>query len=313
MTNKEKNFMSAVLYVHNDEAVVAGFLRMVMGVLETHFEHSEIICVNDYSQDGSVDIVRGISREAKSTTVTVLNMSYFHGTEAAMNAGMDLAIGDFVLEFDACVPDFAAAEIMRVYQRSLEGFDIVSASPDKKQRLTSNLFYRVFNKYTGYSYPLGTERFRVLSRRVINRISSMNKSVPYRKAVYANCGLKTANIRYPVTGGQAVREDAAQRKYRMDLAVNSMILFTGLGYRFAVTMTILMMVVAVVVAVYSAVVYLFSTPVAGWTTTIFFMSFAFFGLFGILTVIIKYLQILVDLVFRRRKYSFESIEKMGGN
>lgn len=313
MTNKEKNFMSAVLYVHNDEAVVAGFLRMVMGVLETHFEHSEIICVNDYSQDGSVDIVRGISREAKSTTVTVLNMSYFHGTEAAMNAGMDLAIGDFVLEFDACVPDFAAAEIMRVYQRSLEGFDIVSASPDKKQRLTSNLFYRVFNKYTGYSYPLGTERFRVLSRRVINRISSMNKSVPYRKAVYANCGLKTANIRYPVSGGQAVREDAAQRKYRTDLAVNSMILFTGLGYRFAVTMTILMMVVAVVVAVYSAVVYLFSTPVAGWTTTIFFMSFAFFGLFGILTVIIKYLQILVDLVFRRRKYSFESIEKMGGN
>lgn len=313
MTNKEKNFMSAVLYVHNDEAVVAGFLRMVMGVLETHFEHSEIICVNDYSQDGSVDIVRGISREAKSTTVTVLNMSCFHGTEAAMNAGMDLAIGDFVLEFDACVPDFAAAEIMRVYQRSLEGFDIVSASPDKKQRLTSNLFYRVFNKYTGYSYPLGTERFRVLSRRVINRISSMNKSVPYRKAVYANCGLKTANIRYPVTGGQAAREDAAQRKYRTDLAVNSMILFTGLGYRFAVTMTILMMVVAVVVAVYSAVVYLFSTPVAGWTTTIFFMSFAFFGLFGILTVIIKYLQILVDLVFRRRKYSFESIEKMGGN
>ena len=313
MTNKEKNFMSAVLYVHNDEAVVAGFLRMVMGVLEAHFEHSEIICVNDYSQDGSVDIVRGISREAKSTTVTVLNMSYFHGTEAAMNAGMDLAIGDFVLEFDACVPDFAAAEIMRVYQRSLDGFDIVSASPDKKQRLTSNLFYRVFNKYTGYSYPLGTERFRVLSRRVINRISSMNKSVPYRKAVYANCGLKTANIRYPVTGGQAVREDAAQRKYRRDLAVNSMILFTGLGYRFAVTMTMLMMVVAVAVAVYSAVVYLFSTPVAGWTTTIFFMSFAFFGLFGILTVIIKYLQILVDLVFRRKKYSFESIEKMGGN
>ncbi len=43
MTNKEKNFMSAVLYVHNDEAVVAGFLRMVMGVLEAHFEHSEII------------------------------------------------------------------------------------------------------------------------------------------------------------------------------------------------------------------------------------------------------------------------------
>lgn len=313
MTNKEKNFMSAVLYVHNDEAVLADFLRTVMGVLEDNFEHSEIICVNDHSQDDSAGVVREISKGAESATVTVLNMSYFHGIEAAMNAGMDLAIGDFVLEFDACVPDFEASEIMRVYRRSLEGYDIVSASPDTRQRFTSSLFYRVFNRFTDFPYQLGTERFRVLSRRVINRISSMNKTVPYRKAVYANCGLKTANIRYQATGAHGTKKDESERRYRTDLAINSMILFTGLGYQFSVTMTILMMLVAVAVAVYSAVVYLFSTPVAGWTTTIFFMSFAFFGLFGILTVIIKYLQILVDLVFRRRKYSFESIEKMGGN
>ncbi len=313
MTNKEKNFMSAVLYVHNDEAVLADFLRNVMGVLEDNFEHSEIICVNDHSQDDSAGVVREISKGAESATVTVLNMSYFHGIEAAMNAGMDLAIGDFVLEFDACVPDFEASEIMRVYRRSLEGYDIVSASPDTRQRFTSSLFYRVFNRFTDFPYQLGTERFRVLSRRVINRISSMNKTVPYRKAVYANCGLKTANIRYQATGAHGTKKDESERRYRTDLAINSMILFTGLGYQFSVTMTILMMLVAVAVAVYSAVVYLFSTPVAGWTTTIFFMSFAFFGLFGILTIIIKYLQILVDLVFRRRKYSFESIEKMGGN
>ena len=200
--------------------------------------------------------------------------------------------------------------ILGVYQKSLEGYDIVSASPDRRQRLTSSIFYRVFNRFTDFSYQLGTERFRVLSRRVINRISSMNKSVPYRKAVYANCGLKTANIRYEAADTQNTKEDRAERKYRTDLAVNSIILFTELGYRFAVTMTVLMMAVAVLVALYSAVVYLFSTPVAGWTTTIFFMSFAFFGLFGILTIIIKYLQILVDLVFRRKKYSFESIEKM---
>ena len=310
MTNKEKNFMSAVVYVHNDEASVGAFLRTVMAVLQEHFEHSEIICVNDHSQDSSVEIIRRISRQADSTTVTLLNMSYFHGVETAMNAGIDLAIGDFVLEFDACIPDFAASVILGVYQKSLEGYDIVSASPDRRQRLTSSIFYRVFNRFTDISYQLGTERFRVLSRRVINRISSMNKSVPYRKAVYANCGLKTANIRYEAADTQNTKEDRAERKYRTDLAVNSIILFTELGYRFAVTMTVLMMAVAVLVALYSAVVYLFSTPVAGWTTTIFFMSFAFFGLFGILTIIIKYLQILVDLVFRRKKYSFESIEKM---
>ena len=107
MTNKEKNFISAVIYVHNDEKNIGSFLQIVMNILEEHFEHSEIICVNDYSQDSSVEIVRRISSEAETTTVTVLNMSYFHGVEVAMNAGMDLAIGDFVLEFDSCVPSSA--------------------------------------------------------------------------------------------------------------------------------------------------------------------------------------------------------------
>lgn len=310
MTSKEKNFMSAVIYVHNDAERIGDFLQTVLQVLEDNFEHSEVICVNDYSQDNSTDVMKTIGRKTKSATITVLNMSYFHGKEIAMNAGMDLAIGDFALEFDTCLLDFEPAEIMKVYRKSLEGFDIVSASPNQRQRFTSGLFYKIFNRFTNFSYQLGTERFRVLSRRVINRISSMNKSVPYRKAVYANCGLKTANIRYSVTRRQVIKPDPAERKYRTELAVNSMILFTGLGYRFSVTMTVIMMFVAVFVAVYSAVIYLFSTPVAGWTTTIFFMSFAFFGLFGILTVIIKYLQILVDLIFKRRKYSFESIEKL---
>ena len=61
---------------------------------------------------------------------------------------------------------------------------------------------------------------------------------------------------------------------------------------------------------YSIIVYLTSNPVAGWTTTVLFLSVAFFGLFGILTVIIKYLQLLVDLVFKRKNYMYEDIEKI---
>lgn len=309
--NKEKNFMSAVIYVHNAEKRIEAFLRAVMRVMEDNFEHSEIICVNDDSDDDSVAVIKRVSKEAQHTSISVLNMSYYHGLEVAMNAGIDLSIGDFVLEFDATILDFEEEEIMKVYRKSLEGYDIVSASPDCKQRATSNVFYYIFNHFADYSYQMQTERFRILSRRVINRISGMNKTVPYRKAVYANCGLKTANMKYATTRVKtASRDDKREEKYRWDLAVDSLILFTEIGYRFSITMTIVMMLVAVLVAAYSVVIYLLSTPVAGWTTTIFFMAFAFFGLFGILTIIIKYLQILVDLVFKRKKYSFESIEKL---
>ena len=155
-----------------------------------------------------------------------------------------------------------------------------------------------------------TESFRILSRRVINRVSSMNKTIPYRKVVYANCGLKTDNLKYEVVNNIAFDEDVREKKYRSNLAANSLLLFTDIGYRFAKFMTVFMMIVSVFMVLYSVVVYLTANPVVGWTTTILFLSVAFFGLFGILTIIIKYLQLLVDLVFKRKQYSFENIEKL---
>lgn len=309
MVNKEKNFVSCVIYVHNAEARISSFLQMVMDVMEEHFEHSEIICVNDSSDDESEKRIKEVSLSARSTSITILNMSYFHGVELAMNAGVDLAIGDFVFEFDMAVPDYDKSEIMKVYRRALEGYDIVSAAPDRKEKLSSKVFYKVFDRFANLSYHLSTESFRILSRRVINRISSMNKTVPYRKAVYASCGLKTDTLVYHANGGR-MEMDKKEQKYRRALAVDSLILFTELGYRFAVTMTVIMMFISIFTVVYSVITYLVANPVAGWTTTILFLSVAFFGLFGILTIIIKYLQLLIELVFKRKRYSFESIEKL---
>ena len=310
MINKEKNFISAVIYVHNAEKRIEKFLRTVLEVLEENFEHSEIICVNDNSQDNSVEVIKKVSQDATISSVSVLNMSYFHGLEMSMNAGMDLTIGDFVFEFDSTVLDFDKEEIMEVYRRSLKGYDIVSASADKKERFSSRLFYKVFDHFTNLSYKMSTESFRILSRRVINRISSMNKTVPYRKAIYANCGLKTDNLKYTVKNVENTEIDQMEKKYRSGLAIDSLILFTEVGYRFSMIMTALMMLISIFMIVYSVVIYATAHPVAGWTTTILFLSIAFFGLFGVLTMVIKYLQLIIDLVFKRKHYSFESIEKL---
>lgn len=311
MKTKEKNFVSAVVYVHNADSSLERFLRMIVHTLEENFEHSEVICVNDRSDDGSLDVIREVAAGTKKTSLSVVNMSYYHGLEAAMNAGIDLAIGDFVFEFDNSRPDFQADEIMRVYSRSLEGFDIVSASPRKKERVSSKLFYALFKRFATLPYHMTSESFRILSRRVINRIGSMNKTVPYRKAVYAASGLKSDHLFYePLSDDKKTRRDRKERQYRVNLAVDSLILFTEVGYYFAISMTLLMMIMSVFMIMYSLITYFISAPVVGWTTTILFLSVAFFGLFGILTVIIKYLQILIDLVFKRTRYSYESVEKL---
>lgn len=245
-----------------------------------------------------------------NASLSVLNMSYFHGLELAMNAGVDMAIGDYVFEFDNCDLDFDDSIIMDIYYYSLEGYDIVSASPDKKEKLTSRIFYKVFNIFANLPFTMGTESFRVLSRRGINRISFMNKTIPYRKAVYANCGLKTANIKYVRLENKQQLIDKKEKGYRMGLAVDSLILFTEIGYRFSMTMTLVMMLLSVFMIIYSLITYFVIHPIEGWTTIILFLSVAFSGLFGILTIIVKYMQLLVDLVFKRKHYSYESIEKL---
>lgn len=310
MQNKEKNFVSVLIYVHNAENRIKNFLSTIISTMEENFEHSEIICINDFSSDNSVEIIRKVSASAKSTSISIVNMSYFHGLELSMNAGMDLSIGDFVFEFDNTVLDFDSSVIMEVYYRSLSGFDIVSASADRPERFTSMMFYKLFNKYKRTAYKMTTESFRILSRRIINRIESMNKTVPYRKAVYANCGLKTDNIIYKAKESENLTFEKREKKYRSSIAIDSLILFTNVGYSFSSTMTIFMMLASIATLIYTLVVYFSSNPVRGWTTTIFFISVAFFGLFGILTIVIKYLQLIIDLVFKRQHYSFESIEKL---
>ena len=181
---------------------------------------------------------------------------------------------------------------MNIYRRSLKGYDIVSAVADRKERVSSSLFYRLFEHFSDRSIEMHTESFRVLSRRVINRVSSMNKTIPYRKAIYATSGLKTDKIVYKPLNVPFTK-DAQENKYRVGLAVDSLLLFTEIGYKVSVAMTVLMMVMSVFMLAYSIAVFVTANPVAGWTTTILFLSVVFLGLFAVLTVIIKYLQLML--------------------
>ena len=78
----------------------------------------------------------------------------------------------------------------------------------------------------------------------------------------------------------------------------------------ALCLAFVMMALTLIVTGYTVVVYLSGSPVEGWTTTMLFLGFGFFGMFVILTLVLKYLSVLVELSFRRQRYVFESIEKL---
>lgn len=308
--NLEKNFISAVVYIHNNEKQIKVFLEMLHGILESHFEKYEIIMVNDASDDDSVDIIREVAKEFDNSVVSILKMSYFQGLELSMNAGKDLAIGDYVFEFDTVDMDYDSEKIYEIYKEALSGYDIVSASSDKNRKLSSTIFYKIFNRFSKVQYKISTESFRVLSRRAINRIDSSSTVIPYRKAVYANCGLKCKNVVYEAKADLEKNYSGNQRRYREELAVESLILYTNVAYKVTNALTVTMMAVALSALIYTIIVFLAGSPVAGWTTTMLVLSFGFFGMFAILSIVIRYLAIIMDLNFKKYRVVFESIEKI---
>jgi dolichol-phosphate mannosyltransferase len=303
--DKEKNFVSAVVYVHDDAEYIFSFIENLDKILDSNFLKYEIIIVNDRSNDNSIELIKKYTERANAI-ISILNMSYCQGLELAMNAGVDAAIGDFVFEFDSVYVDYDWSWVMNIYYHSLNGYDIVNAKADSHIQSTSKLFYLLFNRYAKLQYPVSTEVFRVLSRRAINRVHSMSQTIPYRKAIYAGCGLKMDTLSYQPTKKLRPKK----HNQRVDLAINSLILFTDIAYRFTLGMAIVMILITIGVAVYALGYYFFNNPVEGWTTTILFLSFAFFGLFSILAMVIKYLSTLIQLNFSKKKYLFESIERI---
>ena len=226
-----------------------------------------------------------------------------------MIAGQDIAIGDFVFEFDSTVMDFEPSLIMDVYRKSLSGNDIVFAAPKGgNQRFSSKLFYNLFNRFSDSEYKIRTQRFSVISRRGINRVKSMGAKTVYRKAVYASCGLPVKHIDYKPLQSASVAEGA--QKVKRELALNSLILFTDIGYKISLFLTVVMAVVLAAAGVYTLLVFFSANPVAGWTTTMLVMSFGFFGLFIILAFVLKYLSVILNLVFTQKQYIIESVQKI---
>jgi len=305
--NKEKTFVSVVAYLRNDLEHLPGFLETVFELFEANFDKYEIIFVNDHSTDGSLAIIDDFASK-HHVSVAIVNMSYYQGLESSMKAGVDLAIGDFVYEFDTIEIDYNPQIIIDIYHEALKDIDNVRARAMSKKKASSHLFYRLFNRYSNTKGKLTSETFRIISRRAINRVDSLFSTVPYRKAALASCGLKTKIVDYsPI---KKIRTTMKGRKYRFKTGFNSLILFSDIFYRFSIFMSLFMMISTIGVGIYVIVMFLNNVPIAGWTSSMLFQSAAFFGIFILFAVLTKYLSLILELSFKKQDYLVESIKKI---
>lgn len=309
---KEKKFISLVVYLHNTSSYLKYFLDTVIPVCGRYFEQFEIVCVNDACQDDTVEVLKKYVEEHQlKTMVNIVHMSFFQGIESSMNAGRDIAIGDFVYEFDDIFVDYEPEVIREVYDRLIAGSDIVAASSKGKLRPTSKMFYSLYNQTSRGNGKIGPETFRIVSRRAINRIKSLGQYIPYRKAVYANCGLHTATVFYDSRDSKVRVRNKIVVSERTTLALDSFIYFTNVLERASAVISGLFLLVTVGMGIYIILDMFNKTkPVEGWLSTMGFLALGFFGVFALLTIILKYLSVMLNLIFKQQRYLVSDVEKV---
>lgn len=310
----DNKFISVVVYLHNDAERVAPFFDVVIPTVSELFSKYEIICVDDACSDGTVATIRDYAeKKSLDGIISLIHMGFYQGMEPSMNAGRDIAIGDIIYEFDHVVMDYDKKLIGEVYNKMLEGYDIVAASGKRSGRLTSKLFYSLFNKYSKSFSKIGPETFRIISRRAINRIKTIGSHIPYRKAVYANCGLKMATIDYAVVADPSGNNQKVSFSERGELALDSFIYFTNIMERISAVLSGLFLLVTLCCLIYSLVDHFYGNDIAaGWPSLMSFMSVGFFGVFALLTIVLKYLSVLLNLIFRQQRYMVADVEKIVG-
>ena len=266
--SKEWNFISAIVYVKDDGEKTVNFFNLLHTVLDAHFVQYEIVVVNASRENHTLTKLRKWAEEIEKP-LTIINMSLRQSHEQCMNAGLDMAIGDYVYEFDGTDMPYPEAILWDAYQSAMSGNDIVTVCP-KTVKGWSRMFYRIFNANSNAAYELRTDVFRLVSRRAINRAHAIGDNLPYRKAAYASCGLKMSVLEFD----GAVE---GKKTERFEVAMDSLTLYTNFGYKFSLGLTACMFLATLAELAYTITVWLTGNPISGWTTTMFVLTLGLAG------------------------------------
>lgn len=302
---KEQVFVSVVLYAQNNESEIAQSLIRLDQVMRSHFKNYEIIIVNDFSQDRTLEEAH-LAINDMYGDITIINLSRIHGVEHAMMAGLNKSMGDFVFEIESLVIDFEMEMIYEMFKTSTsKGFDIVAATSGQAG-WTSRMFYKLLNKVSYLNLSLSTERVRLVTRRALNAMLTLKEKVRYRKALYELTGYSKTLYHYKAL------DVAPRRKVNREnisLALDALVSFSHFGLRAAHLFSVSFFAFSIFMGGYALYNYFFNQSVVeGWTTLMILISIGFAGLFFIGGVIGEYTSRILIEIQNRPFYSTKSVE-----
>lgn len=193
-------FMTCVVPVFNEEAVIESFLRSLIAKMHGLCDQFEIIVIDDGSRDATVSKIQALRKDLTlGRYVKLIAFSRNFGKEIALTAGLDVALGDVVFLLDA---DFQhpLALLPLFLQKWSEGYDMVyGIMQDRKtesliKRMFARSFYWLMQKITQIKLPQHAGDFRLLDRKVVNALKSLSERSRFMKGLYAWVGFDAIGI-----------------------------------------------------------------------------------------------------------------------
>ena len=220
-------------------------------------------------------------------------MSYNHGKQAAVTAGINHAKGDYLLYMDPDLQD-PPEEIVNFVDKIEEGYDLVfGVRKEKKDSFKNQIFSKIFwgtlEKFTGLNLPKGLAVMRIFNREFADRFISYGEQNRFIEGLFMHIGMKQTSIIIE----QRERFAGVTKfnfKRKMELALDAIFDFSEKPLRLAVKMGISFIVLGFVSLLLIVLGKLFFLDFqTGWasiiTTIVFTMGIQLFFL-GIIAIYI---------------------------
>ena len=296
--------LAVIVPCYNEEAVIEESYRRTKEVLVKLPKPTEIIYINDGSQDKTRSLLDHIA--ATDPHVKVIHFSRNFGHQPPD----DFYHLHFVqypraihrVRWPELIPDLLEvqerenANVVYCVRKSREGESLFKL-------FTSKAFYRVMNYMSEVHFPLDTGDFRLVDRKVMNEFDRFKERGKYIRGLISWVGFHQVPFYY-----EREARIAGETKYpiskMLKFASTAMLYFSKKPLRLATSLGFISVLVGIILAVWFTLgkIYGFSNAEVGWTSIM--TSIIFFGGVQLLTVGVlgQYVGILFDEIKARPEY-----------
>lgn len=191
----KKEKISTIIPCFNEEESIPLFYEEIIKVTKKmNYVDFELLFINDGSTDNTLNILRNLSKKDKR--VRFISFSRNFGKESAMYAGFNNVTGDYVAVLDVDLQDPPEMLIEMYDVVTKEEYDIaqIYTSVHKDYSLLrkglTKIWYKINTKLSGNKEKPGTRDYRLMKRKVVNSIISMDEVNRYTRGLYSYVGYK---------------------------------------------------------------------------------------------------------------------------